>query len=205
MYIQALIVAALSASASAANCWPSVTNGIYTSDVGVQLAWNLRSTLCLNYWNSNTRVQTYHGADWGDCGTNWKGAGSSFCWGGYFQALNAGNQQTCWDTSEEIINQCASGPGGFIHPTGGNWIWGNTRTEGGYYQDGNYYTRRRGLKASREELAGQAQMEGVVSVEEQLNATGQDFRIVEVNLDMSVATDVTYHLDGTSTNNVEAK
>lgn len=84
MYIQALIVAALSASASAANCWPSVTNGIYTSDVGVQLAWNLRSTLCLNYWNSNTRVQTYHGADWGDCGTNWKGAGSSFCWGGYF-------------------------------------------------------------------------------------------------------------------------
>lgn len=48
-------------------------------------------------------------------------------------------------------------------------------------------------------------MEGVVSVEEQLNATGQDFRIVEVNLDMSVATDVTYHLDGTSTNNVEAK
>ncbi|KAL5314371.1 hypothetical protein ACEPPN_018797 [Leptodophora sp. 'Broadleaf-Isolate-01'] len=193
MYIQALIVAALSASASAANCWPSVTNGIYTSDVGVQLAWNLRSTLCLNYWNSNTRVQTYHGADWGDCGTNWKGAGSSFCWGGYF------------DTSEEIINQCASGPGGFIHPTGGNWIWGNTRTEGGYYQDGNYYTRRRGLKASREELAGQAQMEGVVSVEEQLNATGQDFRIVEVNLDMSVATDVTYHLDGTSTNNVEAK
>lgn len=84
MYIQALVVAALSASASAANCWPSVTNGIYTSDVGVQLAWNLRSTLCLNYWNSNTRIQTYHGADWGDCGTNWKGAGSSFCWGGYF-------------------------------------------------------------------------------------------------------------------------
>jgi hypothetical protein len=108
------------------------------------------------------------------------------------------------DTSEEIINQCAAGPGGHIHPTGGNWVYGSTRTEGGYYQDGSYSTRRRGLKGSREEIAGQAQM-GAVSVEERLNSTGQDFRIVEVNLDMSVATDITYHLDGTATNNLEAK
>jgi hypothetical protein len=84
MRAKAIILGAVAASTvSAANCWPSVSNGIYTSYyVGTQLAWDLRSTLCTYYWNSNTRVQTYHGANWGDCGTDWKGTGT--CWGGYF-------------------------------------------------------------------------------------------------------------------------
>jgi hypothetical protein len=51
--------------------------------------------------------------------------------------------------------------------------------------------------ATRQGLTGQA-------IEERLNSTGQDYRVVEVNPDMSIVTDITYHVDGTSTDNVKS-
>lgn len=200
MRTQAFLLAAVAATtASAANCWASPSNGIYTSYyVGTQLAWNLRSTLCLNYWNQNVRVQTYHGAGSNDCGTDWQGSG--ICWGGYFEGLNEPDQQTCWDTSEQIIDQCASGPGGSIHPTGGNWAYGSIYTEGGYYADGFYSSTSR-IKG-RSEITAREELV-LPSIQERLNSTGQDYRVVEVNPDMSVVTDITYHVDGTSTDNVK--
>ncbi|KAL3469732.1 hypothetical protein BJX99DRAFT_251768 [Aspergillus californicus] len=120
-----LPLSSLLIAANAADC--TAPNAQFWSNSAVQMMWSMREYACVNHWSENIVIVPDGG--WCDAG----GGFVSAYWGEWHLA-GLQSQTQCWDTTEEIINQCM-GYDTINAYNGGSWNYGDIHVSGWFWGD----------------------------------------------------------------------